>query len=95
MATMATRAAMSPRTFARRFVEETGTTPMQWVTDQRVLFARRLLEETDLDVDRVAGRVGFGTATLLRHHFRRLVGVTPSDYRRRFSCSADVEAESA
>jgi transcriptional regulator GlxA family with amidase domain len=95
VATMATRAAMSPRTFARRFVEETGTTPMQWVTDQRVLFARRLLEETDLDVDRIAARVGFGTATLLRHHFRRLVGVTPSDYRRRFSCSADAQAESA
>jgi transcriptional regulator GlxA family with amidase domain len=85
--TMAEHAHMSPRTFARRFVEETGTTPMQWVTDQRVLFARRLLEETDLDVDRIADRVGFGTATLLRHHFRRLVGVTPSDYRRRFTCA--------
>ncbi|HZA11949.1 GlxA family transcriptional regulator [Mycobacterium sp.] len=92
---MAQRAHMSPRTFARRFVEETGTTPMQWVTDQRVLFARRLLEETDLDVDRIADRVGFGTATLLRHHFRRLVGVTPSVYRRRFACSAAPEAESA
>ncbi|KQY07541.1 AraC family transcriptional regulator [Mycobacterium sp. Root135] len=83
--TLAARANMSARTFARRFVEETGRTPMQWVTDQRVLFARRLLEETDLDVDRVADKAGFGTATLLRHHFRRVVGVTPSDYRRRFS----------
>jgi transcriptional regulator GlxA family with amidase domain len=63
-----------------------GRTPMQWVTDQRVLYARRLLEETDLDVDRVADKAGFGTATLLRHHFRRVVGVNPSDYRRRFSC---------
>jgi transcriptional regulator GlxA family with amidase domain len=95
VATMAANANMSPRTFARRFVEETGTTPMQWVTDQRVLFARRLLEGTDLDVDRIAARVGFGTATLLRHHFRRLVGVTPSDYRRRFSCSAAPEVASA
>jgi transcriptional regulator GlxA family with amidase domain len=86
--TMAQHAHMSPRTFARRFVEEAGVTPMQWVTDQRVLYARRLLEETDLDVDRVAQRVGFGTATLLRHHFRRSVGVTPSDYRRRFSSAA-------
>ena len=86
VATLATRAHMSPRTFARRFVEETGTTPMQWVTDQRVLYARRLLEETDLDVDRIADRAGFGTATLLRHHFRRIIGVTPSDYRRRFAC---------
>jgi transcriptional regulator GlxA family with amidase domain len=85
VATLARRASMSSRTFARRFVEETGTTPMQWVTDQRVLYARRLLEETDLDVDRIAERVGFGNATLLRHHFRRIVGVTPSDYRRRFA----------
>ncbi|MGK2881182.1 MAG: helix-turn-helix domain-containing protein [Mycobacterium sp.] len=86
VATLARRANMSARTFARKFVEETGTTPMQWVTDQRVLFARRLLEETDLDIDSIAERSGFGTATLLRHHFRRIVGVTPSDYRRSFAC---------
>ena len=86
VATLAKRASMSARTFARRFVDETGRTPMQWVTDQRVLFARRLLEETDLDIDRVADKSGFGTATLLRHHFRRVIGVTPSDYRRRFAC---------
>jgi hypothetical protein len=77
---------MSARTFARRFVDETGTTPMQWVTDQRVLYARRLLEESDMDIDQIADRSGFGTATLLRHHFRRIIGVTPSDYRRRFAC---------
>jgi transcriptional regulator GlxA family with amidase domain len=87
VASLAARAHMSARTFARRFVEETGRTPMQWVTDQRVLYARTLLEETDLDVDRIAERSGFGTATLLRHHFRRIVGVTPSDYRRRFACA--------
>jgi transcriptional regulator GlxA family with amidase domain len=91
VATLARRANMSARTFARRFVEETGTTPMQWVTDQRVLYARRLLEETDLDIDRIADRSGFGTATLLRHHFRRIIGVTPSDYRRSFACSVDPE----
>ncbi len=92
VAALARRADMSARTFARRFVEETGTTPMQWVTDQRVLYARRLLEESDLEIDRVAERAGFGSTTLLRHHFRRVVGVTPSDYRRRFagesSCAA-------
>jgi transcriptional regulator GlxA family with amidase domain len=93
VATLARRANMSGRTFARRFVDETGTTPMQWVTDQRVLFARRLLEETDLDIDRIAERSGFGTATLLRHHFRRIIGVTPSDYRRSFACSMDPGCE--
>ncbi len=87
VAALAKRASMSARTFARRFVEETGRTPMQWVTDQRVLYARTLLEETDLDIDRVADKSGFGTATLLRHHFRRIIGVTPSDYRRRFACN--------
>jgi transcriptional regulator GlxA family with amidase domain len=89
--TLADRAHMSARTFARRFVEETGTTPMQWVTDQRVLYARRLLEESDLDIDRIADRAGFGTATLLRHHFRRIIGVTPSDYRRSFACDGCAE----
>ncbi|MDY6995238.1 MAG: helix-turn-helix domain-containing protein [Actinomycetota bacterium] len=89
--TLARRAHMSGRTFARRFVEETGRTPMQWVTDQRVLFARRLLEETTLDIDRIADRAGFGNATLLRHHFRRVIGVTPTDYRRRFACPGAVE----
>ncbi|MDT5058588.1 MAG: hypothetical protein QOF66_6954 [Mycobacterium sp.] len=95
VATLATRAHMSARTFARRFVEETGRTPMQWVTDQRVLYARRLLEETDLDIDRIADRSGFGTATLLRHHFRRIIGVPPSDYRRRFSCGGPCEEAAA
>src|ERR1700760_1771460 len=93
--TLATRAAMSARTFARRFVDETGRTPMQWVTDQRVLYARRLLEETDLDIDRVADKAGFGTATLLRHHFRRIIGVTPSDYRRSFACDDSACAATA
>ncbi|MBX8689646.1 AraC family transcriptional regulator [Mycobacterium vulneris] len=93
--TLARRSAMSTRTFARRFVEETGTTPMQWITDQRVLYARRLLEESDLDIDRIAGQAGFGTATLLRHHFRRLIGVTPSDYRRQFACGVTEEAVTA
>ncbi|MFD4674380.1 GlxA family transcriptional regulator [Lentzea sp. NPDC058450] len=86
VATMAKLAVMSERTFARRFAAETGTTPNKWLSLQRVLHARRLLEETDLDVDAVATRSGFGTAALLRHHFHRVVGVAPSDYRRTFSC---------
>lgn len=81
---LARRAHMSERTFARVFAAQTGTTPMQWLTNQRVQEARMLLEETQLDVEEVARRTGFGTAPLLRHHFRRSVGVTPVDYRATF-----------
>ncbi|MCW0213288.1 MAG: helix-turn-helix domain-containing protein [Pseudonocardia sp.] len=87
VADLARRAAMSERTFARRFTTETGTTPHRWLTRQRVLHARRLLEGTDLGVDAVAARCGFGSATLLRHHFRKAVGVAPADYRRSFRSS--------
>jgi transcriptional regulator GlxA family with amidase domain len=76
---------MSDRTFARRFVQETGTTPAKWLVLQRVHRARHLLESSDLGIDQVAARSGFGSAALLRHHFTRHVGVAPSDYRRTFS----------
>ncbi|MGK2950476.1 MAG: helix-turn-helix domain-containing protein [Acidimicrobiales bacterium] len=81
---MARRAAMSPRTFARRFVAATGTTPLQWLLRQRVLLAQRLLETTDLPVERVAAECGFGTAAGLRVHFLRQVGTSPMAYRRTF-----------
>lgn len=81
---LARRARMSDRSFARRFVAETGTTPHRWLTLQRVLLAQRLLEDTTLGVDDVAARAGFGTGALLRHHFRKVVGVSPVDYRRTF-----------
>jgi transcriptional regulator GlxA family with amidase domain len=84
VAAMASHAGVSPRTFARRFREETGTTPLQWLLGRRVLEARRLLEESDLPVETVAWRCGFGTAASLRDHFRRATTTTPTAYRRSF-----------
>lgn len=84
VAAMSRHAGVSPRTFARRFREEIGTTPLQWLLAQRVLEARRLLEETDLPVETIAWRVGFGTAASLRDHFRRATATTPTAYRRSF-----------
>jgi AraC family transcriptional activator FtrA len=88
-AQLARRAKMSERTFARRFLAETGTTPLRWLTLQRVLHARRLLEETTLGVEEVAHACGLGSGALLRHHFRRAVGLTPVDYRRSFQCAQE------
>lgn len=82
---LADRAAVSERTFARKFVAETGTTPGKWLALQRIQHARELLEESDLSVEQVAELSGFGTAAQLRHHFGRAVGVPPGDYRRRFT----------
>ncbi|WP_282791282.1 helix-turn-helix domain-containing protein [Streptomyces sp. CC224B] len=81
---LAARAHMSPRTFARRFQQETGTTPYRWLLRQRLLRAQELLEATDETVDSVAWRSGFGTAAALRHQFVRALGTTPHAYRRTF-----------
>lgn len=82
---LARQALMSPRTFARRFKLETGTTPHRWLTYQRLLHAQRILETTDESIDLIAERVGFGTAATLRQHFRQLLHTNPLTYRRRFS----------
>ncbi|MGH8892755.1 MAG: GlxA family transcriptional regulator [Actinomycetes bacterium] len=84
---LAERARLSPRTFARRFRAETGTTPHHWLTDQRILHAQRLLEETTQPVETIADLVGFGSSSVLRHHFGRRVGTTPQAYRRTFARS--------
>ena len=86
---LAARCAMSPRTFARRFRQETGTTPHLWLTQQRILLARRMLESGDDSIDTVAERSGFATATMLRYHFTQIVGTSPSAYRRQF-CSREA-----
>jgi AraC family transcriptional activator FtrA len=88
---LASRVAMSERTFARRFAAETGTTPGKWLLAQRLHHARALLESTALSVETVAARAGFGSAALLRHHFGAHVGVAPAEYRRTFR-TPDVRA---
>jgi len=85
IAGLAAHAQMSPRTFLRRFAEETGSTPLQWILRARVDTARELLESTRLSVDRIAEQVGLGTGSNLRLHFRRLLDVSPSEYRATFS----------
>jgi transcriptional regulator GlxA family with amidase domain len=85
---MARHAVRSERSFARHFRAETGTTPLRWLHEQRLLEARRLLEESELPVEEVAARSGFGTATTLREHFARAVRTTPTAYRRAFRSAA-------
>lgn len=82
---LAARAAMSPRTFARRFAESLGTTPHRWVVDQRVDRARHLLETTSLSVEAVARATGFASPSALRARFVERVGVAPGSYRRTFA----------
>jgi transcriptional regulator GlxA family with amidase domain len=82
--TLAQQAHMAPRTFARKFRAETGATPHDWLTGQRMLLARRLLEESELGVDAIAVRTGFGSAATLRHHFGHRLNTTPQAYRSTF-----------
>ncbi|MFF7191730.1 helix-turn-helix domain-containing protein [Streptomyces sp. NPDC008222] len=72
---------MSSRNLGRHFRSVTGTTPLQWLLTQRIRHAQQLLETTD---DTIAAATGMGTATTLRRHFSRTVGVPPDTYRRTF-----------
>jgi transcriptional regulator GlxA family with amidase domain len=93
--TLAARSAMSPRTFARRFRAETGTTPHTWLTQQRLLLAERLLEESDEPVELVAAQAGFGTAAVLRHHFQQHRHTTPLAFRQAFRQATGHPVEAA
>jgi transcriptional regulator GlxA family with amidase domain len=84
LATLAEHARMSVRTFSRRFRAETGMSPGNWLTNQRVEHARHLLETTDLAVDAVAEKAGLGTGASLRQHMRAALGVSPLAYRKTF-----------
>ncbi|MEV0564164.1 helix-turn-helix domain-containing protein [Dactylosporangium sp. NPDC050588] len=82
---LARNANVSARTLSRRFVEETGYTPTQWILRARVDRARELLERSGLGVEQVAARVGLGTGSNLRLHFQRILGTSPSEYRKTFA----------
>lgn len=81
---LAARAGMSARTLHRRFREQAGTSPMQWLHRARIRQAQHLLETTDHPVDRIALQVGFGSPTAFRDRFKRLIGTSPHAYRRNF-----------
>ena len=82
---LAGRASVSTRTLSRRFREQLGVTPLQWLLQARVRRAQYILETTNLSVEQVALRTGFGSSTSLREHFRRLLGTSPVAYRNAFS----------
>lgn len=81
---MAARAVMSPRTFARHFRATLGTTPYQWLLQQRIVLAQRQLETTNETIERVAASCGFRSAATFRLHFQRLLHTSPQMYRHAF-----------
>ncbi|NGM15095.1 helix-turn-helix domain-containing protein [Verrucosispora sp. CWR15] len=89
---LARAANLSPRTLARRFRDSLGTTPLQWLLEQRVRLAQELLETTEDPVERIAHRTGFGSGANLRQHFGRISGMTPQTYRHVFRYRAGATA---
>lgn len=88
---LAARAGMSARTFARHFQATTGTTPMRWLITQRVAAAQKLLERTDLALPEVARRAGFGSEVTMRQHFATHMATSPRDYRLAFRARGDAD----
>ncbi|MCB5169079.1 helix-turn-helix domain-containing protein [Streptomyces bambusae] len=82
---LARHAGVSARTFSRQFAKDTGYTPMQWVMRSRIDMARELLERSERSVEQIAADAGLGTGANLRLHFQRILGTTPSEYRRTFT----------
>jgi transcriptional regulator GlxA family with amidase domain len=87
-AQLAAAAHVSVRTLSRRFQDSLGTTPAGWILEQRVRRCQELLETTDFPVTEIAAMAGFGSASTMRTHFTRLVGTSPTDYRRTFGGAA-------
>lgn len=85
VASLASRAGMSPRTFLRRFQDATGTTPARWLLNERLMRARVMLENTRLSLDNIATQVGFGSSSTLRYHFQQHFSVSPAAYRKSFT----------
>jgi transcriptional regulator GlxA family with amidase domain len=85
---MAREMGMSGRSFQRKFIQSTGGTPARWLAQVRIDEAKRLLETTRHPIERVADLIGFGSVQVLRVHFRKSVGITPSEYRDRFAARA-------
>ncbi|RXT49269.1 AraC family transcriptional regulator [Bradyrhizobium betae] len=92
VARMATQAGMSERSFARHFREQIGTTPMQWLLNARIRRAQELLESSTAYVDQIAAACGFQSSVTFRSSFRRIAGVSPADYRRRFNDAQTSDA---
>ena len=88
VAALARHVYMSPRTFARQFRRQTGTTPAQWILEQRTRLAQELLENSELPIEQIAQRSGFGSAATLRAHFTARLSTTPTAYRRTFRGSS-------
>ncbi|THV29534.1 GlxA family transcriptional regulator [Glycomyces paridis] len=91
LASIAAEARLSVRTLHRRFLASTGVPPMQWLLTRRIARAQELLESTSLSIEEVARHSGFGTAAVLREHFRRRFATTPTAYRRRFTVNGTDE----